>query len=161
MRKYGIELKWGVLFAVMVLLWMKLEKELGWHDEQIDKYHVYTNLLAIPAIAFYMMALIDKRQNYYGGLMSYKQGFLSGAIISLVIMFLSPLTQVISSLYISPNFFENLIQHVVKSHQMSLEDAENYFNLSNYIIQSTLFAPLMGIVTTALVALVVKRKAKS
>ncbi len=160
MKKYAIELKWGVLFTLMTLLWMMLEKGLGWHDELIGKHHIYTNFVAIPAIAFYIIALIDKRQNYYGGLMTYKQGFLSGLIISLVVMVLSPLTQVVTSLYITPYYFENVIQHVVAHNQMTLEEAENYFNLSNYILQSAMFAPLMGIITTALVAIFVKRKAK-
>ncbi len=161
MKKYAIELKWGVLFTIMSLLWMMLEKGLGWHDELIGKHHIYTNFVAIPAIAFYIIALIDKRQNYYDGLMTYKQGFLSGLIISLVVMVLSPLTQVITSLYITPNYFENVIHHVVANNQMTLEEAENYFNLSNYILQSAMFAPLMGIITTALVAIFVKRKAKT
>jgi hypothetical protein len=161
MKKYGIELKWGVLFTVMTLLWMMLEKGLGWHDELIAKHAIYTNFVALPAIAFYVIALIDKRKNYYKGQMSYLQGFLSGFIISLVVMFFSPLTQVITFMYITPNYFENIIRHVVTQNQMSLQEAENYFNLSNYITQSALFAPLMGIATSALVALFVKRKAKS
>lgn len=161
MKSLAIELKWGVLFTVMTLLWMMLEKGLGWHDERIAKHAIYTNFVALPAIAFYVVALIDKRKNYYNGQMSYLQGFVSGFMISLVVMFLSPLSQVITFMYITPNYFENSIRYVVSQNQMSLQDAENYFNLSNYIKQSTLFAPLMGIATSALVAVFVKRKAKS
>lgn len=76
-------------------------------------------------------------------------------------MFLSPLTQVITFMYITPNYFENVIRYVVSQNQMSLQEAENYFNLSNYIRQSTLFAPLMGIATSAIVAIFVKRKDKA
>jgi hypothetical protein len=161
MKKYAIEIKWGILFTAMMLLWMMLEKGLGWHDEHIGKHHIYTNFVALPAIAFYVIALIDKRQNYYNGLMSYKQGFISGVIISMVVMVFSPLTQVITSLYITPNYFENVIRFVVEHDQMTQEEAEGYFNLSNYILQSTIFAPIMGIFTSALVAIFVKRKAKS
>jgi Protein of unknown function (DUF4199) len=93
--------------------------------------------------------------------MSYKQGFISGVIISMVVMVFSPLTQVITSLYITPNYFENVIRFVVEHDQMTQEEAEGYFNLSNYILQSTIFAPIMGIFTSALVAIFVKRKAKS
>lgn len=160
-KKYAIELKWGVLFTVMTLLWMRLEKGLGWHDELIAKHAIYTNFVALPAIAFYVIALIDKRKNCYNGQMTYLQGFLSGFIISLVVMFLSPLTQVITFMYITPNYFENVIRYVVSQNQMSLQEAENYFNLSNYIRQSTLFAPLMGIATSAIVAIFVKRKGKA
>jgi hypothetical protein len=160
-KKCAIEIKWGVLFTLMILLWMMLENGLGWHDEFIDKHYIYTNFVAIPAIAFYVIALVDKRKNYYGGSMSYKQGFVSGLIISLVIMVLSPLSQVITSLYITPHYFENVIRYVVEHKQMSQEEAEKTFNLSNYILQGTIFSPIMGILTTALIALFVKRKAKS
>lgn len=158
MKKYAIEIKWGILFTAMLLLWMMLEKGLGWHDEQIEKHHLYTNLVAIPAIAFYVIALVDKRKNYYSGAMSYKQGFTSGLIMSLVVMLLSPFSQIITSLYITPNYFENVIAYVVSHQQMTQEEAESYFNLSNYIIQSALFTPFMGILTSALVALFLKRK---
>jgi hypothetical protein len=160
MKKYAIEIKWGVLFTLMMLLWMMLEKGLGWHDEQIEKHYIYTNFVAIPAIAFYVVALIDKRQNYFRGVMTYKQGFISGLIISLIVMLLSPLMQVITSLYITPHYFENVIHYVVEHNEMTQTEAEAYFNLSNYILQSTMFAPIMGVITTAIVAIFVKRKEK-
>jgi len=161
MKKYAIEIKWGLLFTIMMLLWMMLEKELGWHDELIDKHYIYTNFVAVPAVAFYVIALLDKRQNYYHGFMTYRQGFLSGLIISLVVMVLSPLSQVITSLYITPHYFENVIKYIVGQKQMTQEEAVKTFNLSNYILQSTIFAPIMGILTTALVTIFIKRKARS
>jgi hypothetical protein len=160
MKKYAIEIKWGVLFTLMMLLWMMLEKGLGWHDELIEKHYIYTNFVAIPAIAFYVIALIDKRQNYFQGVMTYKQGFISGLMISFVVMVFSPLTQVITSLYITPHYFENVIKYVVDHNQMTQIEADAYFNLSNYILQSTMFAPIMGVITTSIVAIFVKRKEK-
>jgi hypothetical protein len=160
MKKYAIEIKWGVLFTFMMLLWMLLEKRLGWHDRLIEKHKVYTNFVAIPALAFYVMALVDKRKNHYGGAMGYKQALVSGLVLSLVVMFLSPLSQVITNLYITPNYFENAIRYVVEHKQMGQEEAEAYFNLSNFIFQSTIFVPIMGLLTTALVALFLKRRTK-
>jgi hypothetical protein len=37
-------------------------------------------------------------------------------------------------------------------------DAEAYFSLKNYIIQSTIFAPVVGVLTSAVVAFFVKSK---
>jgi hypothetical protein len=48
--KYKVEIKWGVIFFLMTLVWMFLEKIAGLHDQYIDKHPVYTNLIAIPAI---------------------------------------------------------------------------------------------------------------
>jgi len=160
MKKRAIEIKWGVLFSVMMILWMMLEKSLGWHDELIEKHHLYTNFVAIPAIAFYLMALVDKRKNFYGGVLTYKQGLISGLFVSFMVMLLTPLSQLIISLYITPNYFTNAIAFVVESKHMTQYEAENYFNLSNYTIQSTMYSPIMGVITTAILALFVKRKPK-
>ena len=70
MSKYKIELKWGIIFTLMMLVWMVLEKIAGLHDEHIDKHAIYTNFVAIPAIIVYVLALLDKRKGYYNGTMT-------------------------------------------------------------------------------------------
>lgn len=153
-----IEIKWGVLFAVMNLLWMMLEKSMGLHDEFIEKHANYTNLVAIPAIILYVIALLDKRKNDYNGVMTFKQGFISGLIITLVVTLLSPLTQYITSMYITPEYFNNVINYTVENGMLTKEAAEKQFNLNSYIIQGLLFAPVMGIATSLIVALFTQKK---
>ena len=41
---------------------------------------------------------------------------------------------------------------------MTQEAAEKYFNLKSYIIQGMVGAPIMGIITTTIVALFTKKK---
>ncbi len=92
MKNIEIEIKWAIIFSVVGLLWMVLEKLTGLHGKYID-YHLYlTNLFAIPAIIVMVMALKDKKKNFYNGQMSYKQGLISGTILSIIIAVLSPLT---------------------------------------------------------------------
>ena len=158
MKKYAIEIKWGIIFAIATLLWMMLEKGLGWHDELIDKHMIYTNFFAIVAIAIYVIALLDKRKNYYGGKMTWLQGFLTGLWIAVVVAVLSPLTQYITSTIITPEYFPNVIEASVELGKMTQEKAEKYFTLQNYIIQSVAGALIMGAVTSAIVALFVKKK---
>ena len=68
--------------------------------------------------------------------MSYKEGFISGLIISIILMIFAPLTQAITSNIITPDYFANVIQYSVETgYHTSLEEAEAYFNLKNYIIQ--------------------------
>src|SRR5690606_27797135 len=82
MKNIRIEIKWAIIFSIMGLLWMVLEKWSGLHGEYID-YHLYlTNLFAIPAIIVMVMALQDKKKHDYGGQMSYMQGLVSGIIVS-------------------------------------------------------------------------------
>ncbi len=82
MKAIRIEIKRALLFVIMDLLWMAQERAVGLHDQHIDKHPIYTNFIAIPAIIIYLLALLDKRKNFYNGVMTYKQGFLTGLIIT-------------------------------------------------------------------------------
>lgn len=142
----------------MQLTWMLLERLAGLHDKNIDKHSIYSNFIMIPAIATYVLALLDKRKKDYNGTMSYKQGFISGLIISIIVTILSPLTQYITSVVITPEFFANSINYAVINSKMTMEAAEKYFNLKNFIIEGLIFAPIMGIFTSAIVAIFTKSK---
>ncbi len=158
MNKYKIEIKWAIIFALMILFWMLLERFSGLHSEHIDKHAIYTNFFMLPAIAVYVFALLDKRKNYYQGTMTYKQGFVAGIIVTAIFTALSPLTQYITSTIISPDYFSNIINYSVKEGQMTQIEAQNYFNLKSYIIQSLIGAPFMGIITTAIVAIFTRNR---
>ncbi len=156
-----IEVKWAIIFSTVGLLWMVIEKLTGLHSTYID-YHMYlTNLFAIPAILMMVMALKDKKKNFYNGLMSYKQGLISGIIISLIIALLSPLTQWITSFIISPEYFPNVIKRSVEiGYYQTTEEAEANFNYRNYAIQGAIGALIMGIVTTAIAMIFIRSKNK-
>ena len=158
MNKIKIEIKWALLFIIMGLLWMFLERLLGLHDEHIAKHAVYTNFIAIPAILIYVFALLDKRKNYYQGIMTYKHGFISGLIITLIVTLLIPLSQYITSTIITPDYFSNAINYTVENGEVAQGDAMNYFNLKNYIIQGLIGTPIMGVLTTAIVAIFTRKK---
>ncbi len=158
MKKFAFEIKWGIIFAILLLLWMMLEKSLGWHDELLEKHKIYTNFFALVAVAIYVVALLDKRKNYYHGKMTWLQGFLTGLGIAVVVALLSPLTQYITSVYITPEYFPNVIELSVEKELMTREQAEKYFSLQNYIIQSVIGALLMGAVTAAIVAVFTRKK---
>ncbi len=155
--KFKLEIKWGIIFIGMSLLWMFFEKAMGWHSVRIEDQAIYTNLFAIPAILVYVLAFQDKRKRDAGP-MQWKHGFFFGLGMTIVITLFSPLSQWIVSELISPEYFPNVINYVVSQGEMTQEAAEDYFSLSNYIVQSTVFALLMGIVTSAVVALFIRKK---
>jgi hypothetical protein len=161
MKSRGIEIKWALLFVAMLLIWMVIERLAGLHGEHIDKHAIFTNFIAIPAIALYVFALLDKRKNAYGGEMTYGQGFISGVIITLVVTILSPLTQYIVSTVITPDYFSNAIDYAVAEGKMTQAEAEKYFNLTSYMIQATIGTFIMGVLTSAIVAIFVRRKNKT
>ena len=157
MGQYKTELKWAAIFVVMMLLWMCLERLGGFHDERIALHPYVTNLVAIPAILIYVLALREKRDKDLAGTMSYGQGFLSGAVITLFVTIVTPLTQYVTSTLITPHFFENAIRYAVENGKLTQEAAEEYFSLKNYLVQATIGAPVMGLLTSAIVAIFARR----
>lgn len=158
MKKIGTEIKWALLFILMQILWMIMERVTGLHSTHIDKHYIVTNLIAIPSILFYVLALLEKRKKDFGGKMNYQQGLITGLIITGIITLFSPLVQWLISNVISPDYFSNMIAYTVAEGKMSLEDAEAYFNLRSYITQVLVGTPVMGIVTTLIVAIFTRRR---
>ncbi len=152
MKKYSIEIKWGIIFFIIGLLWMVLEKSLGWHDELIEKHSAYTNIFAAIAILIYVVALLDKRANFYDGKMTYMEGFKAGIVISVVVAILTPLSQWITNTYITPDYFDNAINYAVEIEGKDRTTAESTFNLQTYVWMSFIFALVVGVVTSAIVA---------
>ncbi len=161
MQNYKIEIKWAFIFIGSLLLWMVLERIAGLHDTHIDKHQYITMLYSIIAVLLYYFALRDKRNNFYDGEMTYKQGFMAGLIITLIVTVFSPLTQWIVSYVITPDYFSNVIEYSLESgYHQSLADAEAQFNYKNYALQSTIGAFVMGIITTAIIAIFTKKSKK-
>lgn len=161
MKNLTIEIKWAVIFSVMMLAWLFLERLFGFHDERIAQHIIATNFVMFPAIAVYVFALLDKKKNYYNGEMNYKQGFLSGFYITIFVVILSPLVQYLIQTVISPQYFPNMIEFsVAEGYYDSTESAAANFNLKSYIMQSLIGSFVLGTVTSAIVAIFVKSKGK-
>src|SRR5690606_4428857 len=111
----------------------------GLHDVHIDQHATWTNLIFVPAIVVYVLALRDKRKTAYNGVMNYRQGFLTGVWITGFITLLSPFTQLITSLVISPEYFSNAATYAVAQGMMTAEEAGEYFSLKNYLKQTVIF----------------------
>jgi hypothetical protein len=157
MKKFSTEIKWGFIFTIAGLLWILLEKLMGWHGKNIEQHAFNTYFFIIPATHIYISAIKNKREKFYKGKMSWKQGFLTGLGITAVVSVLNPLLQYIKSTLISPEFFQNAIAFAIESRKMSLEQADSYYNLKNQIIQSTFTTLIFGVVASAVIAIIVKR----
>ncbi len=157
MKNFRIEIKWSLIFTAFGLLWMMMEKALGWHDELIDKHPLYTNLIAFPAIAMYVLYMLERRRKIFAGFMTWRQGFSGGLILSVMIAVLAPLSQYITSAWITPDYFTNAINFAVETETMTLEEAQNYFNMKSYMMQAPLAALIMGAITSAIVAAFVRK----
>jgi hypothetical protein len=159
MEKYYTEIKWAFIFILTSLFWMVLEKVTGLHSTHIDKQQYLTMGFMVPAIWIYVLALNDKKKKDYRGRMTFKQGFISGLIISVIVTLFSPLTQWITTYVITPEFFPNVIEYSLKTgYHKTREEAEAFFNFENYVKQGLIGAIAMGTVTSLIVAFFVKSK---
>lgn len=158
MKNFIIEIRWAVQFSLVSLVWMIFEKSMGWHDVAIKNHAIYTNVFAFVAIGIYFLALLDKKKNFFNRNMSWKQGFISGMILSAIIALLSPMVQYVTFTLITPSFFKNMIAYSV-SHQLHTQSqAEMYFNMQSYMIQSVFGAFSFGVLTSAVVAYALRTK---
>jgi hypothetical protein len=158
MKKIRIEIKWAILFTLIVLLWMLGERLAGLHDKNIQHHHIVSSFFSLVAIAVYVFALLDKRKNYYDEKMNWVEGFISGLILTLGVTLLAPLSQYLTVEVITPHYFENMIAYSVESGKLTAEQAQQTFNLQSYLIQTIIFTPLMGIATSAIVAIFTRKK---
>lgn len=158
MKKFAIEIKWAMIFTGISLLWTTIEKLSGLHDLHIDKEPLYSTIFAIPAIAVFVLMLQEKKRKVFFGQMTWTQGFISGCYASLFIAILNPISQILAFEVISPDFLRNMSSYQIAHKRMTREVADAYFDLKSYIVQATLSGLSMGIITSALVALLVKTK---
>lgn len=159
MRSLRIEIRWGLLFSLILMIWMFIEKNIGWHDKYIGHqagYHIIA--LAVIYILAYSRALMEKRDRYYNGFMSWKQGLISGVVISVIVAVLSPLTQFFIYHYISPDYFKNMIDYQVNQGSMSEKNARTLYSMKFFIIQEIGIGLSLGIVISAIVALFIRTK---
>ena len=158
MKNLKIEFKWAIIFTITTLAWIFLEKTLGWHDEKIA-HHYWLSMLFLPvAIFMYVLALREKRRRYYNKTMTWMQGFLCGLMVSVFAAALSPLGQYLTHHYITPEYFPNIIDYSVTSELMTLKNANAYFNMNNYMMQTAIGVLVGGAVISAIAAIFIRRK---
>jgi hypothetical protein len=158
--KWKIELKWALIYSVLSLAWILGEKIAGFHDP--NRYLTWqpyvTMLIIIPNLLIYFWAIKEKRAKDYGGRINFAQGFKAGVLMTGFITILTPLVQYIISTIITPDYFENVIQYLVTHNEMTLEAARAQFNLKNYMISSTIFSAIFGLIASAIMAFVLRCK---
>ena len=157
MNKYSSEIKWGIIFTIVAMGWMYFEKSMGWHGDHIDKLANYTLFFMPIAIMIYVLG-IRERRHLQNGIISWKEGFISGLIITLVVALLSPISQYIVHNIISPDYLSNLIKYTVDEGFLTQEQAEVNFNLKSYMSQAFIRALGSGAFTSAIVSLILMRR---
>lgn len=157
MSKFKIEFKWAIYYTFLGIMWFQLEKYLGYHDEKIAFHPVFTNFIYIFIFLIYLLFLVDKKKNFFNGVMSWQQGLISGVILALFAMVLTPFALYFSLKYVNPNFFESMINYSV-SKGMKLENATSLFDTTTYMLFASFGTFSFGILFAALAAALIKTK---
>jgi hypothetical protein len=161
MNNLRTEVKWALIWGISLLIWMALERVFGLHDQYIQYHYSVTSLFLIVVVVIYVLELREKRRVAFGGTMNYKQGLISGMVLTLIITILSPVMQVIISEVITPDYFYNIINHVTEEGMMTEEEARAQFNLSNYLLQSAVGSAVFGAVLSLILPVFFKKTGQS
>lgn len=157
MKKFAIEIKWGIRYFFAYLVWVYIEKMSGYYNEKIGDYLMYSMLFYFIAVFIYVFAIKDKKKNFFNDNMDWKQGCVTGIFITIVIAVLMPLCQIVIHKGMAPEFFPNMIENAVAKGN-KIENAKAYFNLSSYIFQGIFSALSFGVVISAIVAYFLQTK---
>ena len=159
MKKFAVEIKWGIRYAFLWILWLFIEKSSGYYEAKTSDHALYSLLFTFVTIFVYFVAIKEKKKEFFKDIMSWKQGCVTGIFLTIVMAILTPFCQIIFHKAIAPEFFPNMIEFSI-SKGNSKEVAENYFNLSSYILQSIFGTLSFGVVLSAVVALFLQTKTK-
>lgn len=151
---YYHEIKYALIFSAMNILWMLGEKLAGLHDVHIADHAFYTNYFAIPSILLYAVAMYQK-QTLLGGEMNFKQGFMSGLGITMIITALTPVVQFFIHTIITPEYFINVRAFAIQE-GMKPEVADTHFTLNSYILLSVFTGFVYGIITTIFTTIMIR-----
>ncbi len=157
MKKFAIEIKWAFRYIFAYLLWVCIEKYFGYYDTNISKYFLYSMLFNLIMIYIYVLAIRDKKKNYFANEMQWKQGATSAIVLSVFIAVLMPFCQILIHRGIAPEFFPNMIKYSI-SKGREQETAEAFFNLKSYIFQSVINVLSYGVVVGAVISYMLRSK---
>ncbi len=149
------EIRWALLFSLVTILWMALEKSMGYHGDNIAGYQKFTYFFIPVSFLVYFLALRDARKKR-GGITSFKESLISGILISIFIAIFAPLTQWIIHNFITPDFLSNLSQYAVLEDGIDPEQADTFFTIPNYMKQTAIRAPITGTVISLLLSLIIR-----
>lgn len=157
-------LKWGALTALFMFFWITLEFAIGLHTEYIA-YHPVVTLVAllIPLLCLYWGLREEKRKA--PAAFNFSRALITGLLISSVAAILGMLGQWAFHLWINPDFFDSQIAYAEsKALSQGIDvlvarrEAEVYFSLHSYLLQTLGGALIGGAVASAILAFFMRNR---
>lgn len=168
-------LLYGLIAGFISSLWLILIPFLNQTEFDYSMGMVYGYAAMLLAFVFIFVAIKQQRDKQQEGIITFKQAFLTGCIITCIASTMYVLTWLIDYYFFIPDFFETLSKSYTKELQdagKTLEDLEaaqkemaNYKELYKNPFYNAAFTYLeilpLGLIVSVLAALILKRKKTS
>lgn len=158
MKKFSIEFKWAAIATLAALIWMFIGKVAGLHTEKVRFEVLHEMLFSFLLFIFYWLGIRQKKKEYYNGIITWQQAFLTGLVMCVMISLFYPIVQFLTFNQISPDFLETLQQVLIKDGKMSLEEAQKNASLDLFIRNGVMNNLSFGIIFTTAIAYFFKTK---
>lgn len=143
------ELKWALIYFVLLIAYLFAGKLLGVFSQNIDKHGIFSTLFIIPTIVIYVLAIREKRKKHYHNVLTYWKGVKSALILTFFMVLLGTVTPSIATA-IAPEYYENSISYAVERGDFTQEQAEEFYNpgtrTKNEIIGTTVFGIILSLI---------------
>jgi glucose uptake protein GlcU len=150
------EFKWAVIMSVVLLVWLTLLKFLGFQEaDKADLFVIVVNAYYLLLFGMYLLA-INERRRKQNGYITRRDAFLTGLLVTLFLVVLSPLNMAIFYYLINPNFFDVMIAVSIEN-GVSEQVAQGDYNLYSYIFSSIVMNLVAGGVFSALGAVLLQK----
>jgi uncharacterized membrane protein len=151
-------LKWGFLTALLTFLWLSLEYLVGIQTDYIAFHPVITLLaLLIPLICLYYGLREEKLKAPLD--FNFSKGLITGLCISGVAAVFGVVAQWAFHTWVNPDFFNSMITYTESKALaqgvdvlVARREAEVYFSMESYLLQSIGGALLGGAVVSAILS---------
>ncbi|MBD3582914.1 DUF4199 domain-containing protein [Flavobacterium selenitireducens] len=159
MKKFALEIKWGFLLTLALVASAIVEKEMGLYESPDFSYYLLSTLCFAPiGLLFYILFYREKRQHFFNGRMTWKQGFFAGIMMTAVVALLVPIQKNIIHQVVAPELFENTIAQMTAGGKRSREEAQEVMNLTSAIYNGIQLVLSAGIVASAALSMVFRTK---
>ncbi|MDF1656053.1 MAG: DUF4199 domain-containing protein [Verrucomicrobiales bacterium] len=162
----SLELRWGLIIGSVNMGWLFLSYYLGMHDQGLGMIQVMTLVSVLLSVVGYLLGLRDITFRFPDT--QYKEGLRSGAIIAGIVAVFAALSQVIYFKLINPGWTEQMVELTRNFYLESglpeteaeqfAEGAKQTFGLTSYMIQSALGAIIIGMISTAIILMFLRKR---
>jgi hypothetical protein len=163
----SLELKWGVMIGAANMVWLYLSYYLGMHESGLVMIQVMTLISVLISVIGYLLALRALAKKFPE--IEYLEGIRSGAIIAGVVALFAAVAQVGYFKLVNPGFTDQMVE-LTRSYYLEsglseneagqfAEGAKKTFGMVSYMIQSALGAVIIGMISTAIMMLFLRRRA--